>query len=253
MRRRAVAQHLGLPYCNGGDDGEVRSLRAVGDTVAEPGDDRRAMAPLAVDQEQRVIGRQVAQVRRTNDGRRVADRLNVDVEGGDHGPQLLRQLGSALGDEVIGPDDVDRHGRLDGRARLRSAADDDERRGDRAELQDKIPLDRLARHQLHIVQDACLKAGHLRRDRIGPGRQIGELVIPACVRTAWSGLIGCLVGRSDIRAGDDGSGGVGHGSPHGGALLSVPETGPDPEQRHCHNYQPLTHFASVLQFISSQG
>ena len=50
LRRRPVAQHLGLPDGNRGDDGEVRSLRAVRDTVAEPGDHRRAVTALAVDE-----------------------------------------------------------------------------------------------------------------------------------------------------------------------------------------------------------
>ena len=55
-----------------------------------------------------MIRRQVAQVHRPDDGCRVADRLNVDVEGGDDCPQLVCQIGTALAGEVLGPDDVDR-------------------------------------------------------------------------------------------------------------------------------------------------
>ena len=89
LRRCAVAQHLGLPNRNRGDDGEIRPLRAVRNAVAEPGDDRRAVAALAVDQDQRVIGRQIAQVHWPDDGPRVTNRLNANVERGDDGPQLL--------------------------------------------------------------------------------------------------------------------------------------------------------------------
>ncbi len=56
--------------------------------VAEPGDDRGAVAALAVDQDEGVVGGEVAQVRGPDDGRRVADRLDADVERGDAGPQL---------------------------------------------------------------------------------------------------------------------------------------------------------------------
>ena len=50
---------------------------------------------LAQDEDQRVIRRQIAQVHWPDDGRRVADRLNADVERGDDGPQLLGQVRSA--------------------------------------------------------------------------------------------------------------------------------------------------------------
>ena len=123
--RRAVAQHFGLPNGNPGDHGEIRALRAVRDAVPEPGNDRCAVAALAVDQDQRVIGCQVAQVRRPDDGRRVADWLNADVERGDDGPQLLGQVRTALADEILVADDIDRHGRGGHRPGLGAGPDDD--------------------------------------------------------------------------------------------------------------------------------
>ena len=110
LRRRAVAQHLNLPNGNRWNDGDVRSLRAVGDAISQPSDDRRAVAALSVDQDQRVVGRQVAQVSRTDDGPRIADRLSVDVEGGDDSPQLGYQIPATLSSEVLGTDDVHGHG-----------------------------------------------------------------------------------------------------------------------------------------------
>ena len=113
LRRRAVAQHLDLPNGNRRNDGDVRPLRAVGDAISQPSDDRRAVAALSVDQDQRMVGRQVAQVNRTDDGPRIADRLSVDVEGGDDSPQLAYQVPTPLASEVLGTDDVHGHGGLD--------------------------------------------------------------------------------------------------------------------------------------------
>ena len=80
LRRRSVAQHLGVPHRDGGDHGQVGALRAVGDAVRDPVDDRGAVAALAVDQHERVVRGQVAQARRAHDRAGVADRLRVDVE-----------------------------------------------------------------------------------------------------------------------------------------------------------------------------
>ena len=103
-----------------------------------------------------MIGRQVAQVRRPDDGRRVADRLNAHAEGGDDSPQLICQVGTALAGEVLSPDDVDRHGRLGDRSRLRATADDNQFLACDAQLQ----LDRnLALGLMHEffrdLEDGC--------------------------------------------------------------------------------------------------
>ena len=81
-------------------------------------------AALAVDEDQRVVGGEVAQVRGPDDGRGVADELDADVEGRDDGPQLVREGRLSLGREVLAANDVDGHRRLDHRPGLGARADD---------------------------------------------------------------------------------------------------------------------------------
>ena len=54
------------------------------------------MATLAVDQHQRAVRRQATQVGRAYQGRGVADRLQVDVDRGHHGADLVEDVGQAL-------------------------------------------------------------------------------------------------------------------------------------------------------------
>ena len=72
-----------------------------------------------------MIRRQIAQGRWPDDGRRVADRLNADVERGDDGPQLLAQVRTTLAGEILASDDVERHGRVGHRPRLGTGPDND--------------------------------------------------------------------------------------------------------------------------------
>ena len=83
---RPVAQHLDLPQRDGGDGRDVGSLRAVGHAVALPGDDRPAVAPLAVHEHQRVVRGQAPQARGADDGGQIAVLLRVDVEGREQHP-----------------------------------------------------------------------------------------------------------------------------------------------------------------------
>ena len=76
------------------------------------------MAALAIDQDQRVVGREVAQTGWPDDSGRVADGLGVDVEGGRDIAQEIGQVCAALVDEIFAADYVDRHGRVRHRARL---------------------------------------------------------------------------------------------------------------------------------------
>ncbi len=73
-----------------------------------------------------MVGRQVAQVGRAHHRGGVADRLGVDVVRRGEGAQQVLQIGVALVDELLDRDDVDRHHRLDHRARLRPGAGDDD-------------------------------------------------------------------------------------------------------------------------------
>ena len=202
LRRRAVAQHLNLPNGNRWNDGDVRSLRAVGDAISQPSDDRRAVAALSVDQDQRVVGRQVAQVSRTDDGPRIADRLSVDVEGGDDSPQLGYQIPAALSNEVLGTDDVHGHGGLGHRSWRGAAADDHDGRGDSGQFEHKVSQDRLAGNQFDVIGDASLEAGILGRNRVDPGLQSQFVCASGIRRTGHLGS-GGVVGRRYFRAWDD--------------------------------------------------
>ena len=124
LGRGAVAQDLHPLEGDGRDDGQVGTLGAVGHAVAEPVDHRGAVAALAVDQHQGVVGRQAPQVGRPDDGPRVADGLGVDVVRGHDVPQQVGQVGAALLDELLAADDVDGHGRLRYGARLGAGARD---------------------------------------------------------------------------------------------------------------------------------
>ena len=139
LGRRAVAQHLGLAQ---GDRRNARDVGPLGSeshaVAAVPVDDGGAVAALPVDQNQRVVGRQVAQHHGPYDGGGIADGLGVDVEGGNHGPQLGRQVPATLAREVLGTDNVHRHGGLGHRPRLGAAAHDDDRGGDRPQLQREV-------------------------------------------------------------------------------------------------------------------
>ena len=126
LRRGAAAQDLNLPQRDGRDGGNVRPLRAVRHAVAAvPVDDRRAVAALAVHQDKRVVRRQVAQHRRPDNRRRVADRLRVDIERRDDGAQLVWQIDGALVGQIRGRQHVDRHRRCGDGPRLTARPDDD--------------------------------------------------------------------------------------------------------------------------------
>ena len=121
--RRAVPQHLHLAQRDGGNGGDVRTLRTVR-YAGEPGDDRRAVAALPVHQHQRVIVRQVAQAGRPDQGGRVTDGMGGDVEGGHQRAQLVVEGGGALADDILQRDGVDGDGRFGHRPRLGAAAHD---------------------------------------------------------------------------------------------------------------------------------
>ena len=126
LGRRAVAQHLGLLERQSGNERDVGALRTVCEAVAVPGDDGRAVAPLPVDQHQRVIRREAAKVRGPREGRRVRNRLNVDVERRDHVAQQVGEVGVALLNDVRRRDHVDGYGRFGHRSRLGAATDCDQ-------------------------------------------------------------------------------------------------------------------------------
>ena len=155
----AVAQHLGLAQGNGRNARDVGSLGPEGHAVAAvPVDDGGAVAALPVDQDQGVVGRQVAQHHGPHDGGGVADRLGVDVEGGNHRPQLGCQVPAPLAGEVLGADDVHRHRRLGRRSRLGATAHHHDGGGDGAQLEREVAQHRLRGRQLHVTGGGGLEA-----------------------------------------------------------------------------------------------
>ncbi len=126
LRGRAVAQHLDLPQSDGGYGGQIRPLRPVGNTIAQPGDYGRAVAALAVDEDQRVVRGHVAQVGRPHDGGRVADGLGVDVERGGQRAHQVGHVGGSLIDEIRAADHVDGNHRFGARPRFGTSPDHDQ-------------------------------------------------------------------------------------------------------------------------------
>ena len=126
LRGRAVAQHLDLPQSDGGYGGQIRPLRSVGNTIAQPGDYGRAVAALAVDEDQRVVRGHVAQVGRPHDGGRVADGLGVDVEGRRQRAHQVGDVGGPLIGEIRAADHVDGNHRLGAGPRLATSPDHDQ-------------------------------------------------------------------------------------------------------------------------------
>ena len=171
LGRRAVAQHLDLPQRDRRDGRDVGALRSVGDAVADPGDDRAPVPALAVDQHERVVWGEAAQVGWSDESSRVPDGLGVDVVGRDQGPQLIADVGAALADDVLERDGVDRHRRLDDRSRLGAAADDDH------------PL--LDQHRHLHVEGNRRPGGHFHGvacDRREPGHRERHVVRTGCQR-----------------------------------------------------------------------
>ena len=126
LRGRAVSQHLDLAERDGGDHGDVRALGAVRHTVAAvPFEHRGAVAALAVDEHQHVVGRQVAEHGGADHRRGALDGLRVRVERRDDRAELLLQVARSLPEEVGGGQDVHRHRRRGNAARLGAGADDD--------------------------------------------------------------------------------------------------------------------------------
>ena len=172
LRRGAVAQHLHLPQGDRRDGRDVGSLRAVRHT-AEPDEDRRAVAALAVDQHQRVVVGEVAQAGRPHERRRAADRVRGDVERGNQVPQLVVERGGSLAHDVAKWNGVDGNRRCGHRARLRAAADDDHLL---FELHRQGGVDGYGNPgvERHAASDVRLEAGQCERHVVRARRESGD-------------------------------------------------------------------------------
>ena len=172
LRRRAVAQHLHLPQRDRWDGGDVGPLSPVGH-AAEPRDDRRAVAPLAVHEDERVVVGEVAQTGRPHQRGRVADRVRGDVERGDQRPQLVVERGRALSDDVLQRNGVNRNRRGGHRPRLGAAAHDDDPLLD---LHGHLHIEggRGTRPDLHTRAHDLPESGQRERHVVGAGLERGE-------------------------------------------------------------------------------
>ena len=149
LGRGPVPQDLDPLQRDRGNHRQVRPLCTFGSLRYQPGDDRAAVAALAVHEHQRVVCCQIADAGRAHDGRAVGDRLRVDAEGRDDRAQQVQQIGPSLCPYAGPADDVDRRIGLDSGPATPPGADNDDL------------------GQLHHL-------GH----RIGVGERVGGLLRP---------------------------------------------------------------------------
>ena len=129
--RSAVTEHLDAPDSGAGDGVEVDRNGAAADEAVHV-HQRAGVAALAVDEQQRLVGREAAQCGRTNVVRAVTDRGARKIEGGHQRLEHLGRLGVPAEVEVEVREHVDRHDRLGDRTRIEARAGGD----DRVELHD---------------------------------------------------------------------------------------------------------------------
>ena len=120
LRRGAVAQHF-----DGFDRGERNGVqvdggRAAADRAVDV-HQRGLVAALAVDQHQRLVGREAAQRGGADVIGAVGDRRAREVERGRRGRQRLGELGGALRAQGFGGQHVDGREGIEARARRRRA------------------------------------------------------------------------------------------------------------------------------------
>ena len=159
------------------------------------------MPPLPVDEHQRVVGGEAAQVGGPREGRRVTDGLDVDVERRNHVAQQVREVGVALLHDLARRDHVDRNWRLGHRSRLCSASDCHEplqferHLGERDVKLRDLPLGDghlpslglvADQHDLHCVR-ACRNVADLECAAgagVGPQAEVGQADLCPCDGTA---------------------------------------------------------------------
>jgi hypothetical protein len=112
LRGRAVAQHLGALERAGRQQREIHRLRTARGDV----DERRAVEAPAVDQHQRVIGREIPQRGRPHEDRTVGGRDAPHVIGGHDCLELAVEIGRRGLAQILRRNDVDRHVRFQHRA-----------------------------------------------------------------------------------------------------------------------------------------
>ena len=112
---RPVAQDFHAFQGDAGQRHDVHRLRALVDARHELADHGAAVPALAVDEYQRAVRGEPAQVGRADQRRRVADRLAAHVVGRDERGERVEHVTVAGGPEVLSVEDV--HGHLQGPGR----------------------------------------------------------------------------------------------------------------------------------------
>jgi len=124
LRRRAVAQYFDALDGAARDGIEIDRRGAAAQTAVDV-DDGGGVPALAVDQHQRLIGRQTAQLRRAHVVRSVGDRGVGEVERRNGTRQRLDQLAGAMRIELLDAEHIDRRQRLGDRAIGQTGTGDD--------------------------------------------------------------------------------------------------------------------------------
>ena len=170
LRRGAVAQYVDPVDRARGNGVEIHAGRPGAHAVREGVDERHLMAPPAVDEHQRFIGREAAQRERPHDIVGVGDALMREVDRRRERLQDLSGLGHALLAEVLRREDVDRHGQLLRRCVSRARADDHvhRREADRLRFQREVLRDGRLVHD--DARRPWLKAQQSDTQQIGAGR-----------------------------------------------------------------------------------
>jgi len=119
LRSGRILEHFDPPDRTGGDHVQVHRVDAAG-VLRVVGHERAVVAPLPVDQHQR-IGRAQAPVADRADDREHAGIAAGEIHRGQDARQCLAKFGRAGGLELFGADNVDRRGAFRHRA-LRTAA-----------------------------------------------------------------------------------------------------------------------------------
>ncbi len=179
----AVTQHLHSRQGDGGDEVDVNGRGAAADRPVDV-EQRRGMTPLAVDEDQRLVGAEPAQSGRPNHVGAVGDRGLREVEAGDflrQGPVDFRVTALA---KRFGAENVDRNGTVGHRAiGTPRPGDDDFRPG----LGSRVSR-RLVGGRLRILREcvACECEGGKSGQKYGP-KYKGHDIAPHLVGGPASG------------------------------------------------------------------
>ena len=160
-----------------GDGVEVDTARPRPHAVGEVVDQGRLMPPPSVDQDQGVVGTQAAEGEGADDVARVGDALPREVDRRGHRLQNDTGLGAALLGQLLGGEDVHRHGQLLGGGMAGARAHD---HVDRSQLhgaagEREVLTGLIAGHDVHLLGSG-LKADQPDPDGVVPGGNTPNLV-----------------------------------------------------------------------------